>query len=102
MYMGDWEMQAFDDINDPQLLAWYRDWLHVPARNGESYQDLLARVSSFLNEVKESAKTSGHRKIALFAHGGVLLCARILAGAVRREKVPQQLPAYGEIIRISI
>jgi alpha-ribazole phosphatase len=102
MYMGDWEMQAFDAIKDPQLQAWYGDYLHVSTRNGESYQDLLARVSSFLNEVKASAKISGHKKIALFAHGGVLLSARILSGAIRLQQFAQQLPAYGEIIRITI
>ncbi|MDR1525203.1 MAG: alpha-ribazole phosphatase family protein, partial [Tannerella sp.] len=67
MYMGDWEMQAFDDIEDSRLQEWYEDFPNVPARNGESYRDLLARVSSFLNEVKESAGTSGHKKIAIFA-----------------------------------
>ena len=52
MFMGDWEMQAFDDIKDPQLQEWYDDYLHVPTRNGESFRDLLARVSSFLTELK--------------------------------------------------
>jgi alpha-ribazole phosphatase len=95
LYMGDWEMQAFDDIKDSQLQTWYNDWLHVATRNGESYRDLLARVSSFLNEIK----ASGHKKIALFTHGGVLICARILSGAITQEQI--QLPSYGEIVRIS-
>ena len=98
LYMGDWEMQAFGDIKDPQLQAWYDDWLHVATRNGESYRNLLARVSSFLNEVK----VSGHKKIALFTHGGVLICARMLSGTLTGEQVSQQLPSYGEIIRITI
>jgi alpha-ribazole phosphatase len=98
MYMGDWEMQAFDDIEDHRLQEWYDDFLHVPARNGESYQDLLARVSSFL----DGLRSSGHDKTAVFAHGGVLLCARSLAGSIRSAHAVQRLPFYGEIIRISL
>ena len=102
MNMGDWEMLAFDEIKDPQLQEWYNDFLHVPTRNGESYQDLLARVSSFLNEIKSSGKTTGHNKIAIFAHGGVLLCAQVFARVLTPENSIQKLPSYGEIIRISI
>ena len=113
MHMGDWEMQIFDKINDPQLQEWYDDFLHVSTRNGESYLDVLARVSSFLKEIKDnetivnemtisSKKTSDHKKIAIFAHGGVLLCAQIYAGLITPADSLQKLPSYGEIVRISI
>ena len=102
MYMGNWEMKAFDEINDPQLQEWYNNYLHTPTLNGESYQDLLARISSFMEDIKLSEKTSGHSKIAIFAHGGVLLCAQIYAGVITPKDAIQKLPSYGEIIRISI
>ena len=102
MHMGDWEMKAFDEINDPQLQEWYNDYLHIPTLNGESYQDLFARVSSFMKDIKSSEKASGQSKIAIFAHGGVLLCAQIYAGVITPENALQKLPSYGEIIRISI
>ena len=98
MHMGDWEMKMFDEITDPQIQEWYNDYLHVPTLNGESYQDLLARVSSFFNEIK----MSGHNKIAIFAHGGILMCAQIYAGTISPEKALQKLPVYGEIVRVTI
>ena len=98
MNMGDWEMQMFDEITDLQLQEWYNDYLNVPTLNGESYQDLLARVSSFLNEVK----VSGHKKVAIFAHGGILICSQVYAGVMSPENALQKLPAYGEIIKITI
>ncbi|MDR2913911.1 MAG: alpha-ribazole phosphatase [Tannerella sp.] len=101
MFMGDWEMQVFDEINDPQLQEWYDNYLHVPTRNGESYQDLLARVSSFFKELVIHAKKNNHQKIAVFAHGGVLLCAQIYVGVIAPTNALQKLPSYGEIIRIS-
>ena len=102
MYMGDWEMQMFDEITDPQIQEWYNDYLHVPTLNGESYQDLLVRVSSFLNELKNSGKDLGRNKVAIFAHGGILLCAQVYAGIISPENALQKLPVYGEIVRITI
>jgi alpha-ribazole phosphatase len=100
LYMGDWEMQMFNKIKDPRLQEWYDDFLHVPTRNGESFQDLLARVSSFLNGLRSSGDASGYNKIAIFAHGGVLLCVQSLTGYIHPNLVIQPLPAYGEVIRI--
>ncbi|HCC52226.1 MAG TPA: alpha-ribazole phosphatase [Porphyromonadaceae bacterium] len=100
MCMGDWEMQPFDAIKDPQLQEWYDNYLYVPTRNGESYQDLLTRVSSFFRELK--SKAGSDHKIAVFAHGGVLLSAQIYAGVFNPENALQKLPSYGEIIKISI
>ena len=98
MHMGDWEMQKFDEITDPQLQEWYNDYLNVSTLNGESYQGLLARVSSFLSEIKDS----GHNKVAIFAHGGILICSQVYAGAMSPENALQKLPVYGEIIEITI
>lgn len=100
MFMGDWEMQSFDKINDPQLQEWYDNYLYIPTRNGESYQDLLTRVSSFFKELKNNADSN--HKIAVFAHGGVLLSAQIYAGVFSPENALQKLPSYGEIVRISL
>ena len=98
MHMGDWEMRKFDEITDPQLQEWYNDYLNVPTLNGESYHDLLARVSSFFNEIKDS----GHKKIAIFAHGGILICSQVYAGTMSPENALQKLPSCGEIIEITI
>lgn len=36
MYMGDWEMQRYDEIEDGSLQQWYNDYMHLAATNGES------------------------------------------------------------------
>ncbi len=78
---GEWEMQEFDKICDPRLEEWYNDYFHVAATGGESFMMQLQRVSEFLNEV--SGKE--YKRIAVFAHGGVLICAQIYAGILRME-----------------
>jgi alpha-ribazole phosphatase len=101
MCMGDWEMLPFDAINDPRLQEWYDDFLHVPARNGESYRDLLRRVSSFFDELLKEHVGRDHR-IAVFTHGGVLTAAQVYAGVCSPESALRKLPSCGEIVSVSV
>ncbi len=98
MNMGDWEMKLFDEIEDENLQKWYDDYMHLAATNGESFPDLYARVSSFLDELKAKP----YRKVAVFAHGGVLICAGIYGGLFAEENCFRHLVPYGGIERINI
>lgn len=98
MNMGDWEMKLFDEIEDENLQRWYDDYMHLAATGGESFQDLFARVSSFLDELK----TRPYRRVAVFAHGGVLICAGIYGRLFSEEDCFKHLVPYGGTERIVI
>lgn len=98
MNMGEWEMQMFDKINDPNLQKWYDNYLDHPTTGGESFRDLYNRVSSFLHELKQKK----FRRVAIFAHGGVLLSSRIYAGETSIEEGFKNMTPYGGIIKITI
>ena len=98
MNMGQWEMQAFDSIADERLEQWYDDYLNVAPTGGESFSRMYDRVSAFL----DGLRARPCRRAAVFAHGGVLVCARIYAGQVPMARAIQQLPPYGGIVRIDI
>lgn len=98
MNMGDWEMRHFDDINDENLQKYFDDFLHTPTTNGESFEQLYARVASFLDELK----TKNYSRVAIFAHGGVLICASIYAGLYPEREAFRHNPPYGGIITIDI
>ena len=98
MNMGDWEMQRYDDIKDPYIDEWYKDYLHLPTPNGESFPDQVARVSSFLDELKSQP----YRRVAVFAHGGVLASAGIYGGLYSFARAWDHLTPYGGIISITI
>lgn len=98
MYMGDWEMRRFDDINDENLQKYYDDFIHTPTTNGESFELFYARVSSFFDELKDT----NYHSVAIFAHGGVLICAGIYARLYTEENCFKHNPPYGGILRISI
>ena len=95
---GAWEMQRFDAIRDPRLQEWYADYLHVAATEGESFGMQYARVAAFLDELRQQP----YERVALFAHGGVLICAQIYAGAIRQEEAFDALTPYGGIIQLSL
>lgn len=98
MNMGDWEMKMFDEIKDERLQQWYDDYMNLATTNGEGFPDFYARVSSFLAEL--SVKPYKH--VAIFAHGGVLMCAEIYAGHYPREEAFNHLTPYGGIVEIEI
>ncbi|MDO9152608.1 MAG: alpha-ribazole phosphatase family protein, partial [Paludibacter sp.] len=65
---GDWEMKAWNDINDPQLRRWYSGWINEIPTNGESFKEQILRVSNFIFELHNT----GYKSIAIFAHAGVI------------------------------
>lgn len=95
MNFGDWEMQRWDDISDPNLQKWYADWINQPTTNGESFRGQYARVVSFLDEITQQGEEA---PILVFTHGGVINCARIYFGLHTFENAFEQAPPYGEIV----
>lgn len=98
MNMGDWEMKLFDEIEDDGLQRWYDDFMHVKTTNGEGFPDLYARVESFLDDLKQK----DYKQVAVFAHGGVLICAGIYAGLFPAEGCFHNLVDCGGIEVIEI
>ena len=98
MNMGDWEMKLFDEIDDENLQKWYDDYMHLAATGGESFPELYHRVASFLDELKNKPFC----RVAIFAHGGVLICAGIYGGLFPKEECFKHLIPYGGIEQITI
>ena len=98
MNMGDWEMQRYDDICDPFINDWYKDYLHLPTPNGESFEMQYKRVSNFLDELRHQS----YENVAIFAHGGVLLCAQVYAGQVTFHNAFSALVPYGGIVHLQL
>lgn len=98
MNMGAWEMKHFDHIEDKHLQEWYNDYLNQPTTDGESFRDLYARVVSFLEELKQKP----YKRVVVFAHGGVLICARVMAGLIPMEQGFDNVTPYGGIEKIML
>ena len=51
---GEWELKSWNAIyDDPIGKVWMDNYQQLPTLNGESYPQMVERVSAFLNEVKQ-------------------------------------------------
>ncbi|WP_419868327.1 alpha-ribazole phosphatase [Chryseobacterium sp. CT-SW4] len=68
MNFGDWELQKWTEIPAGDIDPWYKDFVNIKAKNGESLRDMSNRVSEFWDEIckKESNKT------LVVTHAGVI------------------------------
>ena len=98
MNMGEWEMQKYEEIKDPTIQDWYRDYMHLPATGGESFPDLYNRVKSFLDELKGKPYT----RVAVFAHAGPIVCAAMYAGLCTEDNPFSVAPTFGGILKLTI
>ena len=86
------------NMGDERLQLWYDDFLNQPTTGGESFRDLYARVAAFLDDLNRK----DYRRVAIFAHGGVLICAQVYAGAIPLEDGFKHLTSYGGVVKINI
>jgi len=93
---GDWEMQEWDKISGAD--QWFDDWLNTPTKNGESFMQMYNRLVSFLEEIKKE----DYRNVAVFAHGGIISCAKVYFGKATFNKVFDNMAAYGEIFEFEL
>lgn len=96
MNFGDWEMQRYDEIEDPYLQEWFNDYIHLPAPNGESFEMQYARVSSFIEDILQKEEN----EVVVFSHGGSIICAQIYAGLATFENGFSKQPSYGGVIEL--
>lgn len=97
-HFGDWEMKRYDDITDPQLERWYRDYVYERPTNGESFAQVVERVGAFI----EMLRSSHHSQILVFAHGGVQMAIGAYLGLYNMIDAPKYLQGYGSIIRYQL
>ena len=95
---GRWEMQKYDDIDDPYIKEWFDNFVDAPIPGGESFREMYRRISGFLDELKQK----NLENVLIFAHGGVLACARVYAGFCDLRHAFENLTPFGGMIEIEI
>lgn len=68
MNFGAWEGLNWDEIAIQEIQLWYDDFVHQPAKNGESFLDLKRRVIEFIEELQ----TKEYQKVLIVTHAGVI------------------------------
>lgn len=97
-HFGAWEMKAYDEIEDPQLLRWYEDYVYEHPTDGESFAEVVTRVGTLLEELK----ASNHEKILIFAHGGIQMAVGAYLGLYELIDAPQHFQGYGSVMKYQL
>ncbi|WP_346859827.1 alpha-ribazole phosphatase [uncultured Draconibacterium sp.] len=97
---GEWELKSWNAIyNDPLGKVWMDNYQNLPTLNGESYPQMVERVSAFLNEVKLEENNT----VAIVAHAGVI---RILKSIIENCSIEDLFntfkPEYGSVTEFEI
>jgi alpha-ribazole phosphatase len=90
MNFGEWELKRWDNIEQVALQEWMNNFREVRCPGGESYRDVLERVSDFVQTIQEQADKS----IMIVTHGGVIKCFDTLLN--QRDGMMLQVH-YGEM-----
>ncbi|MCD7935300.1 MAG: alpha-ribazole phosphatase [Tannerellaceae bacterium] len=94
---GEWEMRSFQELSgDSRCEQWFADWLHFRLPGGESFTDQYNRVCAFMEQIRNSRAG----QVIVFAHGGVITCARVYAQEYAMEAAFSHIPAYGEVVKL--
>lgn len=70
MHFGDWEMKPWSTIPRTESQAWMDQFDQIATPNGESFQDLYARVSAFYTELKQK----DYQNVLIVTHAGPIRC----------------------------
>lgn len=99
MNFGEWEGKPWEEILDTtEIEAFFRRYMDEPVPCGESQREQYERVRDFIMEKKEA----GYHSILIFCHGGVINCARTLAGHCTLESAFASLPPFGSLTELTI
>ena len=95
---GDWEGIPWNEITDPRIKDWYKDWINTRTTNGESFADQVERVGQFLEELK----ATNLKNVLIFTHAGVIRAIAILLGLVEiNQAFSDYKVEYGEVVNIN-
>ncbi len=90
---GDWEWVYLYELDDPYVRHWFSHQLETPCPGGESIIQMRNRFIHFIEE----KKGLGLERIAVFAHGGILLCAELCQGIMYQDDIFAHLRPYGSV-----
>jgi alpha-ribazole phosphatase len=98
MNFGEWELEAWNDIEQPALNKWMNNYVCEPCPGGESYSDLIFRVNAFVEDLRKLSV----KRILIVTHGGVIKSFYKIIHRLSPEEALKQPVVYGGIYRFAL
>lgn len=96
---GEWEGKHWDEIQETkEAKHFFDDYINTKCPEGESYKELLERVSNFYNELK----SQGYKNIAIICHGGTIRAFLSIIEGITPQKAFERKVDYGEVLKYKI
>jgi len=95
---GDWELKAWNDLDQSSLMDWMNNYVEVCCPNGESYAQLAGRVEEFLN----SLAVLTYRSVAIVTHGGVIKALHAVINQVSLKEAMHVQVACGAMVKFQV
>lgn len=93
LHFGDWEGLKWDEIERAALDSWGEDYIHTGPPNGESLSQLLERLHSFIQDIKQQPFT----KVIIVTHSGIIRCAMHLFNHIPLHQIMMEKVNFGGI-----
>ncbi|WP_103072231.1 alpha-ribazole phosphatase [Aquimarina sediminis] len=96
MDFGDWELRAWNEIDQKELDPWMEDFVTIQVPNGESYIMLQQRILDFYNSLDHPSE----EKIIIVTHAGPI---RALLAHIQQVDLKDSFDikvSYGEVFTI--
>ena len=94
---GDWEGKHWDDISKTSHAKFFFiDYVKTACPGGESYQDLINRITNFYQEMK--SKHAG-KQVAIVCHGGTIIAFLCVIEGISPQQAFEQKVDYGQVIK---
>jgi alpha-ribazole phosphatase len=98
MNFGKWELQNWNEIDQIALNKWMNNYHSEKCPDGECYEDVLKRVSSFLTSLKETELKS----VVVVTHAGVIKLADSLLKPDPSKNTLEMKVNYGGIYKYDL
>ncbi|QHT71071.1 alpha-ribazole phosphatase [Rhodocytophaga rosea] len=98
MNFGEWELKAWNDMDQTSLNKWMNNYVSEICPGGESYSDLIYRVKEFIQELRKLSD----KKILIITHGGVIKSFYTLLDIYTPEEAMKQPVVYGGIYQFML
>lgn len=100
---GVWEMSPWAEIQGEAASAWYADFVNCPAPGGESYTQLVERVTPFWEQVVAlKASASQPESILIVSHAGVIRALLSLILEIPLRNIFNLSIAYGGLVECTV
>lgn len=97
MNFGDWEQRSWEEIYAlPEGKRWFADYISTACPEGESFTDLLDRVSGFMRMLDETPQ----QNVLIVAHAGTIRAMLVYLGFTTAGAAFTIPVEYGEVVKI--